>query len=83
MPPWSAITPTPALRYWRSQRFLTRDELGERAGLNSQTLHALEHGGRASMSTVLRLAEALGVPHGDLIRQPPNLNASIVTPPAP
>jgi len=75
------LSTLPALRYWRAQRLLTRPALRAGAGLSCQSLYALEHGGRARMSTVLRLAEALGVPHGDLIREPPNLNDGIVTPP--
>ncbi len=72
----------PALRYWRSHRLLTQEVLADRVGLSCQTLHALEHGGRARVDTVHRLAKALDVAPATLLRQPPGFDRRIVTPPA-
>ena len=50
------------LRALRQGRFLTQGELAERSGLTVATISRLENGRRRPhLSTVRRLAEALGV----------------------
>ncbi len=71
----------PALRYWRTHRLLSQRALAERAGVSIHTTQRLEHGSGARLETVRRLAEALDVTPGDLIRQLPGCDDAIVTPP--
>ena len=56
------------LRKARQRRMLTQAELAQRAGTTEATVNRLENGlQRPRISTVRRLAEALGVPPEDLI----------------
>ena len=58
------------LREIRRRRFMTQVELAQAAGLTEVTIVRLEHGQRARMSTVRRLAEALQVAPEELLREP-------------
>jgi transcriptional regulator with XRE-family HTH domain len=56
------------LRAVRQRRFLTQAELAERAGMSETTVNRLENQLQdARISTVRRLAEALGVQPEELI----------------
>lgn len=53
----------------RRQAGLSQDQLGKRAGIPKNTIYRLEVGDREPrLSTVLRLADALGMEGSDLIR---------------
>jgi transcriptional regulator with XRE-family HTH domain len=71
VPPRATLVAIPGLRHWRIARALTQEELAERARLSRVSVGRLETGTPARMSTVRRLAEALGVEPGDLMRPPP------------
>ncbi len=73
VPPRVTTAPVPSLRYWRLQRALHQEELAERAHVSMATLWRLETGRPATIETIRRLAEALGVGPGDLMREPPAL----------
>lgn len=75
------LAQTPSLRYWRAQRVLSQRELADRAGVTRKVVVHLENGRQTNkLGTVRRLAEALGVRHGDLIDAPPGFDDSLVTP---
>lgn len=58
-----------ALRAARIDRGLTQIQLGELAGLDHKTIHRIEYGtSDPSLTMLLRLASALGVPLSDLLR---------------
>jgi transcriptional regulator with XRE-family HTH domain len=65
------LAATPALLHWRMQRGLIQQQLAQRAGVDRATVARLEAGGQARMDTVGKLAAALEVTPGDLMRQPP------------
>lgn len=69
--PRATLVVIPGLRHWRIARALTQEELAQRASLNRVSVGRLETGTPARMSTIRRLAAALGVDPGDLMRQPP------------
>src|SRR3977135_4348145 len=69
--PRPTLASTPALLYWRMQRGLIQQQLAEQAGVHRATVARLEAGGQARMDSVGKLAAALGVTPGDLMRQPP------------
>jgi transcriptional regulator with XRE-family HTH domain len=53
----------------RKERGLTQEQLAERSGLSQQYLSGLERGQRnPTIVTLYELAEALGVPHVELVR---------------
>ena len=56
----------PHLRKVRTRQFIPVVELAERSGLTKMTIWRLEHGKPAQMTTVRRLATALGVEPRDL-----------------
>lgn len=61
----------PSLRKMRESRFLTQQELAERAGLALTTVARLEAGKTvARLRTVRTLAKALGCKPVDLVREP-------------
>jgi DNA-binding Xre family transcriptional regulator len=62
----------PALKHWRVQRLLTQDQLAHRAGLHWTSVSRIENGKPADFGTVRKLAEALQVEPGDLLREPPD-----------
>ncbi|ARF62916.1 transcriptional regulator [Streptomyces violaceoruber] len=56
------------LRELREDRGLTQIQLGERAGMDHKTVHRIEYAmSDPSLSMLLRLAAALGVPLADLV----------------
>ena len=55
------------LRPVRIERFLTQAELAERAGVSRQRINAMEQGQKARLSTVRRVARALGVEPRELV----------------
>ena len=59
----------PMLRTVREQKFLTRQELAERAGVSYHNIVRLELGGTARITTVRKLAQALGVEPAELVGQ--------------
>jgi len=69
--PRPTLASTPALLHWRMQRGLIQLQLAEQAGVHRATVARLEAGGQARMDSVGKLAAALGVTPGDLMRQPP------------
>jgi transcriptional regulator with XRE-family HTH domain len=60
------------LRYWRTQRALDQAQLSRQANVSLATLWRLETGRPATLETVRKLAEALGVTPAELQRRPPN-----------
>jgi transcriptional regulator with XRE-family HTH domain len=56
----------PRLREWRETRALTQVELAERAGVSSRSVAGYEGGAGARLTTVRKLAVALGVKVEDL-----------------
>lgn len=69
--PRVTTVPLPSLRYWRVQRAWHQEELADRASVSMATLWRIETGRPATLETVRKLAEALGVTPADLQRQPP------------
>lgn len=56
------------VRQLREERFLSMAELAEMAGISKNTLFRIETGGYSAIPrTVRKLAEALGVPPGELV----------------
>jgi transcriptional regulator with XRE-family HTH domain len=58
------------LKAARIERLLDRSELAERAGLNVRTVQGFEHNewaGGSQLSTIRKLAEALGVDPREII----------------
>jgi transcriptional regulator with XRE-family HTH domain len=56
------------LREWRERRLLTQAELAKRVGVSVGTVNRIERGANPPrLSTVRRLAEALGVDPDDLV----------------
>jgi len=74
--PRPTLVPVPALRRQRVARFLTQEQLAERAGLARSAIARLEGGGEARLSTVVRLAAALDCEPEDLLLQPPPADVS-------
>jgi transcriptional regulator with XRE-family HTH domain len=67
-------TGLPGLRAARRAKLLTQEELARMAGLNRVTIWQLETGIRnPQLSTIRRLAEALGVPPEQLQEAPPRV----------
>ena len=61
----------PGLRAARAARFLTQQELADRAGMNTSTISELEVGHRkARFRTIRQLAAALAVAPEDLVTPP-------------
>lgn len=57
------------LRRAREQREMTQEEVAERSGVHVTEVSRIEGGKRdPRVSTVQRLADAVGVPPGDLLR---------------
>ncbi|MBV9322872.1 MAG: helix-turn-helix transcriptional regulator [Chloroflexi bacterium] len=72
MPPRRTLVALPGVRYWRIRRMLLQQQLADQAGVNLSTVARIEGGGLASINTMAKLANALGVEGDDLLRQPPN-----------
>ncbi len=58
----------PRLRALRLARFLSQAELARRSHVSQSTIIRLEHGAPAEFSTVLKLADAMGVTPAELAR---------------
>jgi transcriptional regulator with XRE-family HTH domain len=57
------------LRQLRKEREMTQEEVGHRSGVHPTEVSRIESGKRdPQVSTVERLAKALGVPASDLLR---------------
>jgi transcriptional regulator with XRE-family HTH domain len=61
----------PHLRAWRNYHAKTQEELAELASVARSTIVRGEEGKRINVSTVRRLADALGVGAADLMRVKP------------
>ncbi|MFJ8224979.1 helix-turn-helix transcriptional regulator [Streptomyces griseus] len=60
------------LRELREDRGLTQIQLAERAGMDHKTVHRIEYAiSDPSLSMLLGLADAIGVPLAELVRQDP------------
>lgn len=58
------------LRAWRLRKVMTQEELAQRSGVAEATISRLESGAQeARISTVRKLAEALGISPQELITQ--------------
>ncbi len=57
----------PELRGKRLDAVMTQEELARRAGVAEGTIVSAEHGKKVRISTVRKLAEALGVAPQDLL----------------
>jgi transcriptional regulator with XRE-family HTH domain len=60
------------LAHLRQRLFLTQQQLADKAGLSPAIVQSLEQGQRLDprLSTVLKLAQGLGVSVGELIEEP-------------
>jgi DNA-binding Xre family transcriptional regulator len=65
------LVATPSLLYWRMERGLLQTELADMAGVHRATVARLEQGYLSRLDTIRKIAEALGVSPGDLLRDPP------------
>ena len=71
-PTTEGATGLPGLRAVRRAKLLTQEQLAQEAGLNRVTIWQLETGIRnPQLSTIRRLAEALGVQPEQLMEAPP------------
>ncbi len=58
------------LKRVRESKFLSQEALAAKAGMSRSALARLEIGGAARLSTVPKLAEALGVAPSELVGEP-------------
>jgi transcriptional regulator with XRE-family HTH domain len=65
------VVPLPGLRRQRILAALTQGELATRAGIQRGTVNRLEQGGEAEISTIRKLANALGCEPKTLIEPEP------------
>ena len=65
------LVAAPQLRAWRHERAMPQQQLASAAGVDISTVQRLEAGGVARLSTIRKLADALGVEPRDLMAQPP------------
>jgi DNA-binding XRE family transcriptional regulator len=63
---YAAIMKVPKLRMQRERKLLTQEDLGKSAGVSRATIISLEAGADARLSTVRKLATALGLDPGEL-----------------
>lgn len=63
--------PVPQLKHLRLERFWTQEDLAARAGVAVATIHRLESGLPARLSTIRKLAGALAVEPAELTKQVP------------
>lgn len=59
----------PNLRRLREEAFLSQQELADRSGISKAAIHRIETGQPARLSTLRRLAGALGVAPASLVEQ--------------
>ncbi len=70
MPAKKGLT-IPYLLAWRQWRALGQEELAAKAGVTLTTISRLENGQSARMSTIGKLADALGITREELLRTQP------------
>lgn len=68
----------PSLGFYRANRQLSIAALARRAGVSESTVLAVEHGGRARLSTIEALAHALRVERAALTLPPPDAHPARV-----
>ena len=68
--PRATVAAVPGLLHWRVERAMTQAELAEKSGIDRTTIARLERGASAKMETIRRLADALDVEPGQLLRPP-------------
>lgn len=73
VPPRATTAPTPSLLYWRMQRGLIQVQLADISGVDRATIQRLEAGGEARLSTISKLAAALGVTPAQLQAESPRV----------
>jgi transcriptional regulator with XRE-family HTH domain len=60
----------PNLKAIRESRFLTQEQLAQEVGMSRSAIARIELGGAARLSTVPKLAKALGVKPEQLVGEP-------------
>jgi transcriptional regulator with XRE-family HTH domain len=63
------------LREWRLRRLLTQEDLAKKSGLGVNTIIRIEQGQGARISTLRKLADALGVTPDQLLGEDERGNA--------
>jgi hypothetical protein len=71
--PRANLSAVPSLAYWRTQLAVPQRELGAMADVSINTVHRLEAGGTARLTTIRRLAKAVKVRPADLTGPPPEV----------
>jgi transcriptional regulator with XRE-family HTH domain len=72
MPLPANLAAMPSLRYWRMQLAVPQRELADMAKVSINTAQRLDAGGTARLTTIRRLAVAVGVKPADLMGPPPD-----------
>lgn len=67
---------TACVKEWRQARFLSQRQLADAAGVSRETIINVEAGKPLRVSTLQRLATALGVTPDDLFRLPQDVKES-------
>jgi transcriptional regulator with XRE-family HTH domain len=67
--PRPTVAAVPGLLRWRVERAMTQADLAAASGVDRTTIARLERGSSAKMETIRRLAEALKVEPGLLLRE--------------
>ena len=62
--------PLPGLKPARLRRFVSQEQLAKEAGVTEATVVRIEKGQPARLSTIRKLATALGVAPEDLVKEP-------------
>lgn len=65
------VSQAPSLAWVRRRSGYSQRQLNARAGVNHITISRIENGQPAFITTLKKLADALGVQVSDLIKQPP------------
>ena len=72
-PPWTLarrLAIGARIRSARKGAGLTQEGLGERVGIDNKTVHRIEYAiADPSLTVLLRIARAIGVPLADLVRE--------------
>lgn len=66
------MMPVPQLRRLRLQRFMSQEDLAGHSGVGRATIHRLESGLPARLSTIRKLAGALAVEPAELTKREPS-----------
>ena len=67
---------TAYIREWRQARFLSQRQLADRAGVSRETIINVEAGKPLRVTTLQRLAAALGLSPEDLFQRPEDVKGS-------